>query len=158
MRVGGDKMDEAILQYIKRKYNLFIGERTAEIIKTTIGNAYPGEEETMEVKGRDLVTGIPKILTINSEEVRQAIQEQIDTIVATVKTALEQTPPELAADIVDRGIYSTGGGALLKNLDILLHQETGLPIKITEDPLSTVVLGSGRALDNLHILKEVMLD
>jgi rod shape-determining protein MreB len=112
----------------------------------------------MDVKGRDLVTGIPKIIIVNSDEVRQAIQEQIDTIVATVKTALEQTPPELAADIVDRGIYLTGGGALLKNLDILLHQETGLPIKLTEDPLSTVVLGSGRALDNLSILKEVMLD
>jgi len=158
MRVGGDKMDEAILQYIKRTYNLLIGERTSEIIKTTIGNAYPGETETMDVKGRDLVTGIPKIITINSDEVRQAIQEQIDTIVATVKTALEQTPPELAADIVDRGIYLTGGVALLKNLDMLLHQETGLPIKITEDPLTTVVLGSGRALDNLNILKEVMVD
>ncbi len=158
VRVGGDKMDEAILQYIKRTYNLAIGERTAEIIKTTIGNAYPGERETMEVKGRDLVTGIPKIITVNSDEIRNAIQEQIDTIVSTVKTALEQTPPELAADIVDRGIYLTGGGALLKNLDTLLHLETGLPIKITEDPLSTVVLGSGKALDNLSILKEVMLD
>ncbi len=158
MRMGGDKMDEAILQYIKRTYNLLIGERTSEIIKTTIGNAYPGEMETMDVKGRDLVTGIPKIININSDEVRQAIQEQIDTIVATVKTALEQTPPELAGDIVDRGIYITGGVALLKNLDILLHQETGLPITITEDPLTTVVLGSGKALDNLDILKEVMVD
>jgi rod shape-determining protein MreB len=159
VRMGGDKMDEAILQYVKRTYNLLIGERTAEIIKTTIGNAYPGpESESMDVKGRDLVTGIPKIINVNSDEVRQAIQEQIDTIVATVKTALEQTPPELAADIVDRGIYLTGGGALLKNLDILLHQETGLPIKIADDPLATVVLGSGRALDNLNILKEVMVD
>ena len=159
VRVGGDKMDEAILQFVKRTYNLLIGERTAEIIKTTIGNAYPGSEiETMDVKGRDLVTGIPKIINVNSDEVRQAIQEQIDTIVVAVKTALEQTPPELAADIVDRGIYLTGGGALLKNLDILLHQETGLPIKIADDPLSTVVMGSGRALDNLNILKEVMVD
>jgi rod shape-determining protein MreB len=159
VRMGGDKMDEAILQFIKRTYNLLIGERTAEIIKTTIGNAYPGSEvETMDVKGRDLVTGIPKIININSDEVRQAIQEQIDTIVAVVKGALEQTPPELAADIVDRGIYLTGGGALLKNLDVLLHQETGLPIKIADDPLSTVVMGSGRALDNLNILKEVMVD
>ena len=159
VRVGGDKMDEAILQYVKRTYNLLIGERTSEIIKTTIGNAYAGSEmETMDVKGRDLVTGIPKIININSDEVRQAIQEQIDAIVAAVKTALEQTPPELAADIVDRGIYLTGGGALLKNLDILLHQETGLPIKIADDPLSTVVMGSGRALDNLNILKEVMVD
>jgi rod shape-determining protein MreB len=159
VRMGGDKMDEAILQYVKRTYNLLIGERTAEIIKTTIGNAYPGTEvETMDVKGRDLVTGIPKIINVNSDEIRQAIQEQIDAIVAAVKTALEQTPPELAADIVDRGIYLTGGGALLKNLDILLHQETGLPIKIADDPLSTVVMGSGRALDNLNILKEVMVD
>jgi rod shape-determining protein MreB len=159
VRVGGDKMDEAILQYVKRTYNLLIGERTSEIIKTTIGNAYPGSElESMDVKGRDLVTGIPKIINVNSDEVRQAIQEQIDSIVAAVKTALEQTPPELAADIVDRGIYLTGGGALLKNLDILLHQETGLPIKIADDPLSTVVMGSGRALDNLNILKEVMVD
>ena len=159
VRMGGDKMDEAILQFVKRTYNLLIGERTAEIIKTTIGNAYPGSEmETMDVKGRDLVTGIPKIININSDEVRQAIQEQIDTIVVAVKTALEQTPPELAADIVDRGICLTGGGALLKNLDILLHQETGLPIKIADDPLSTVVMGSGRALDNLNILKEVMVD
>jgi rod shape-determining protein MreB len=159
VRVGGDKMDEAILQYIKRTYNLLIGERTAEIIKTTIGNAYPGTEiESMDVKGRDLVTGIPKIINVNSDEIRQAIQEQIDSIVAAVKTALEQTPPELAADIVDRGIYLTGGGALLKNLDTLLHQETGLPIKIADDPLSTVVMGSGKALDNLNILKEVMVD
>jgi rod shape-determining protein MreB and related proteins len=159
VRVGGDKMDEAILQFVKRTYNLLIGERTSEIIKTTIGNAYPGTEmESMDVKGRDLVTGIPKIININSDEVRLAIQEQIDSIVAAVKTALEQTPPELAADIVDRGIYLTGGGALLKNLDVLLHQETGLPIKIAEDPLSTVVMGSGRALDNLNILKEVMVD
>ncbi len=158
VRVGGDKMDEAILQYVKRTYNLLIGERTAEIIKTTIGNAYPGEPESMDVKGRDLVTGIPKIININSDEVRQAIQEQIDQIVAAVKTALEQTPPELAADIVDRGIYLTGGGALLKGLDELLKQETGLPIKIADDPLATVVLGSGRALDNLNILKEVMVD
>ena len=158
VRVGGDKMDEAILQYIKRTYNLLIGERTAEIIKTTIGNAFPREPESMDVKGRDLVTGIPKIINVNSDEVRQAIQEQIDSIVAAVKTALEQTPPELAADIVDRGIYLTGGGALLKGLDELLKQETGLPIKIADDPLATVVLGSGRALDNLNILKEVMVD
>jgi rod shape-determining protein MreB and related proteins len=158
VRVGGDKMDEAILQYVKRTYNLLIGERTAEIIKTTIGNAFPGEPESMDVKGRDLVTGIPKIININSDEVRQAIQEQIDSIVAAVKTALEQTPPELAADIVDRGIYLTGGGALLKGLDELLKQETGLPIKIADDPLATVVMGCGRALDNLNILKEVMVD
>jgi hypothetical protein len=149
LRVAGDKMDEAIIQYIKRKYNLLIGERTAEIIKTTIGNAYPdpNKVETIEVKGRDLVTGIPKILAIDSEEIRVAISEQIEAIVETVKIALEQTPPELAADIVDRGIVLTGGGALLKNLDKLLREESGLPITVTEDPLSTVALGSGRTLD-----------
>jgi len=159
VRVGGDKMDESILQYIKRKYNLLIGERTAEIIKTTIGNAYPGGEvEVFEVKGRDLISGIPKILTINSDEVREAITEQIETIVETVKTALEQTPPELAADIVDRGICLTGGGALLKYLDILLAKETGVPIKVADDPLSSVVLGSGRALDDIDILREVAIE
>jgi rod shape-determining protein MreB len=158
VRVGGDKMDEAILQHVKRTYNLLIGERTAEIIKTTIGNAFPAESDSMDVKGRDLVSGVPKIITINSDEVRQAIQEQIDSIVAAVKTALEQTPPELAADIVDRGIYLTGGGALLKGMDELLKQETSLPIKIADYPLAAVALGAGQALDNLHILKEVMVD
>jgi rod shape-determining protein MreB len=158
VRVAGDKMDEAILQYVKRKYNLLIGIRTAEIIKTTIGNAYPEENvETIEVKGRDLVTGIPKILVIDSEEVRKSISEQIETIVETVRIALEQTPPELAADIVDRGIMLTGGGALLKNLDILLREETRLPVTVTEDPLSAVAVGSGRALDNIAILREVSI-
>ncbi|MCA1988530.1 MAG: rod shape-determining protein [Desulfarculus sp.] len=158
VRVGGDKMDESILQHIKRQHNLLIGERTAEMIKTTIGNACPGETvENLEVKGRDLVTGIPKTLIIDSDEVRQSIIEQIDTIVETVKIALEQTPPELAADIVDRGIVLTGGGALLKGLNLLLSEQTGLPITITEDPLSTVVLGSGKCLDNLDLLREVMI-
>ena len=159
VRVAGDKMDEAIIQYIKRKYNLLIGERTAEIIKTTIGNAYPNpqELETIEVKGRDLASGIPKILSIDSEEIRVAISEQIDAIVETVKIALEQTPPELSADIVDRGIVLTGGGALLKNLDKLLREETSLPITVTEDPLITVALGAGRALDSLEILKRVLI-
>jgi len=158
VRIGGDKMDEAILQYIKRKYNLLIGITTSEIIKTSIGSAYPSDEaETIDVKGRDLVTGIPKILTIDSDEVRKAISEQIETIVETVRIALEQTPPELAADIVDTGIVLAGGGALLKNLDVLLREETKLPITITEDPLSTVVLGSGMALDNISILKEVTI-
>ncbi|MFC1863402.1 rod shape-determining protein [Thermodesulfobacteriota bacterium] len=158
VRVGGDKMDEAILQHIKRKYNLLIGLSTAEIIKTTIGHAYPCDQvETIEVKGRDLVTGIPKILTIDSEEVRKSISEQVETIVETVRIALEQTPPELAADIVDRGIVLTGGGSLLKDLDVLLREETKLPITITEDSLSTVVLGSGKALDNMSVLREVMI-
>jgi rod shape-determining protein MreB and related proteins len=160
MRVAGDKMDESIIQYIKRKYNLLIGERTAEIIKTTIGNAYPNPHdlETIEVKGRDLASGIPKILSIDSEEIRVAISEQIDAIVETVKIALEQTPPELSADIVDRGIVLTGGGALLKNLDKLLREETSLPITVTEDPLSTVALGAGRALESLEILKRVLIN
>jgi rod shape-determining protein MreB len=158
VRVGGDKMDEAILQHIKRKYNLLIGLSTAEIIKTSIGNAYPTDTvETIEVKGRDLVTGIPKILTIDSDEVRKSISEQVETIVETVRIALEQTPPELAADIVDKGIVLAGGGSLLKNLDVLLREETKLPITITEDPLSTVVLGSGKALDSMAILKEVTI-
>jgi len=159
LRVAGDKMDAAITQYIKRKYNLLIGERTAEIIKTTIGNAYPDAQnlDTIEVKGRDLVSGIPKILAIDSEEIRVAISEQIDAIVETVKIALEQTPPELAADIVDSGIVLTGGGALLKNLDKLLREESGLPITVTEDPLSTVALGSGKTLDSIEILKQVMI-
>jgi len=158
VRVAGDKMDEAILQYIKRKYNLFIGIGTAEIIKTTIGNALPSEKiETTEVKGRDMVTGIPKALTINSDEIREAISEQIETTVETVRIALEQTPPELAADIVDTGIVLTGGGSLLKNLDVLLREETNLPITITENPLTTVVLGAGKTLDNLSILKEITI-
>jgi rod shape-determining protein MreB len=159
LRVAGDKMDAAIMQYIKRKYNLLIGERTGEIIKTTIGNAYPktNELETIEVKGRDLVSGIPKILAIDSEEIRLAITEQLDAITETVKIALEQTPPELAADIVDSGIVLTGGGALLKNLDRLLMEESGLPITVAEDPLSTVALGSGKALDTIEILKQVAI-
>ncbi|MBW2739833.1 MAG: rod shape-determining protein, partial [Deltaproteobacteria bacterium] len=159
IRVAGDKMDAAIIQYIKRKYNLLIGERTAEIIKTAIGNAYPDPQnlETIEVKGRDLASGIPKILAIDSEEIRVAISEQIDAIVEIVKIALEQTPPELAADIVDRGIILTGGGALLKNLDKLLREETNLPITITDDPLSAVALGSGKVIDSIELLKQVMI-
>ncbi len=159
IRVAGDKMDSAIIQYIKRKYNLLIGERTAETIKTAIGNAYSDTKnlETIEVKGRDLASGIPKILTIDSEEIRVAISEQIDAIVETVKIALEQTPPELAADIVDSGIVLTGGGALLKNLDKLLMEATGLPITVADDPLTTVALGSGKVLDNIEILKQVMI-
>ena len=158
VRVGGDKMDEAILLYIKNKYNLLIGERSAELIKTTIGNAHRSDKlEQMEIKGRDLTTGIPKIVVIDSDEVRQAISEQVKAIVETVKSALEQTPPELAADIVDNGIVITGGGALLKGLTMLLREETGLPITLTDDPLTTVVLGSGIALDNLDTLREVLI-
>jgi rod shape-determining protein MreB len=154
VRVAGDKMDEAILEYVKRKYRLLIGHTTAETIKTTIGSAYPGDHvETVEVKGRDLATGIPKILTIDSDEVRDAISEQLNTIVGTVRTALERMPPELAADLVDSGIVLAGGGALLKNMDVLLRSETKLPIIIAEDPLSAVAVGAGKALNNISILK-----
>lgn len=156
VRVAGDTMDEAIVQTMKRKYSLLIGERSGEIIKTTIGCAYPEEElRTVEVKGRDLISGIPKIIEIDSEEVREAIMEPIIIIVDTIKTALEQIPPELAGDIVDRGIVLTGGGALLRNMDLLIREETGLPVTIADDPLSTVVRGSGMALDELNLLKEV---
>jgi rod shape-determining protein MreB len=156
VRVGGDKMDEAIVNYLKRKYQLLIGERTAEQIKITIGTAYPDENiHTMAVKGRDLVAGIPKTIEVNSEEVREAIMEPVNTIVEAVRVALEKTPPELAADIVDKGIMLAGGGALIRNLDILLREETGLPIMIADDPLCAVVLGSGKALDQIDILSQV---
>lgn len=158
VRVAGDKMDEAIVQYLKRKYSLLIGERTAEMIKTTIGCAYPDEElKTVEVKGRDLISGIPKIIEINSEEAREAIAEPVSIIVDTIRDALEQMPPELAGDIVDRGIVLTGGGALLRNLDTLLREETGLPVSVADDPLSTVARGSGIALDELDLLREVAI-
>jgi rod shape-determining protein MreB len=159
VRVGGDKMDEAILQYIKRKYNLMIGLHTAERIKITVGNAcLTNEPEHIEVKGRDLVSGIPKVITINSEEVGGSISEQVGAIIQTIRIALEQMPPELSADVVEKGIVLTGGGALLKNLDILLREETRLPITITDNPLTTVVLGAGKVLDNLSILKDISLD
>lgn len=159
VRVGGDKMDEAIIHHVKRKYNMLIGESTAEMIKISIGSAYPLPEELeMEIKGRDLVSGIPQHITITSEEVRKAISEQIENIVQAVKIALEQTPPELAADIVDKGIVLTGGGALLKGLDALIREATDLPITVVDDPLSTVVLGAGKVLENLDVLREVTID
>ena len=156
VRVAGDKMDEAIIQYLKRKYNLLIGERTAEQIKIDIGSAYPnGEIKTMEIKGRDLVAGVPRVMEVNSEEIREAIAEQVHAIVEAVKVALERTPPELAADIVDKGIVLSGGGALLSQIDVLLREETGLPVTIAEDPLSAVVFGTGKALDQLDQLKGI---
>jgi rod shape-determining protein MreB len=156
VRVGGDKIDEAIVQFIKRKYNLLIGDQKAEQIKIQVGEAFPSNEiRTMEVKGRDLVTGIPKTQEINSEEVREAISEQLNAIVEAVMVCLERTPPELAADIIDRGIFLAGGGALLRNLDVLLREKTGLPIFIAEDPLSCVALGSGKVLDELNLLRNV---
>ena len=159
VRVAGDRMDEAIVKYINRNYKFLIGLGVAEVIKTSIGNAFPGEKnETMEVRGRDLVTGIPKMLTINSDEVREMISEEVNTIVQAVRSALEQMPPELSADILDKGMVLTGGGSLLKNLDILLGEETKVPITVTEQPLLAVALGAGKALDNLSVLKEVMID
>jgi len=158
IRIAGDKIDEEIVQYLKRKYSLLIGERSGEIIKTTIGNAYPdpsGEIRKMEVRGRDLISGIPKILEINSDEIREAINEPVSLIVDAIKDALENAPPELAGDIVDRGIVLTGGGALLRNLDLLIRAETGLPITVADDPLTTVARGAGIALDQLDVLKEV---
>lgn len=158
VRVGGDKMDEAVVNYLKRKYNILIGERTAEQIKINIGTAYPEEEvRKMYVKGRDLVAGIPKTIEVCSEEIREAIAEPVNTIVEAVRVALEKTPPELAADIVDKGIVLAGGGALIRNLDILLREETGLPITIAEDPLCAVVLGTGKALDQIDILSSVTM-
>ena len=159
VRVGGDKMDEAILRHVKRKYNMLIGESTAEEIKIQIASAYPMEEEKeIEVKGRDLVTGIPQTIIITSEEVRKAIAEQVDAIVQAVRQALEQTPPELATDVVERGIVLTGGGALLRGLDQLLREDTSLPIFSVDDPLATVVMGTGIALDNMRTMREVCID
>ena len=159
IRVGGDKMDEAISAYIRRKYNMLIGEISAEQIKKKIGSAYSIEpEQQLEVKGRDFVTGIPHTIVVTSEEIRVAISEQVEAIVQAVRVALEQTPAELAADIVDRGIALTGGGALLRGLDERLRQETNLPIFVVDDPLSAVVMGTGIALDNLDLLREVCID
>jgi rod shape-determining protein MreB and related proteins len=156
VRVGGDKMDEAIVQYIKRKYNLLVGERTAELVKITIGSAYPGNEiQTMEIKGRDLVAGVPKTVEITDEEIRDSILEPINQIVEAVRIGLERTPPELASDIVDKGIVLAGGGALLRNLDTLLREETGLPVMLADDPLTAVVMGAGKVLDELSLLRDI---
>ena len=156
VRIGGDKMDEALIQHVKRKYNLLIGERTAEMIKMGIGTAYPTEEPmSMEIKGRDLVAGVPRTLSVSSDEIRDALAEPVNGIVEAVKMTLERTPPELAGDIADRGIVLAGGGALLKNLDTLLREETGLPVFLSEDPLSAVVMGAGKALDSLDMLRQV---
>lgn len=159
VRVAGDKMDDAISQYIKRNYNLLIGVSTAEIIKKEIGSALLNDQiDTIEVKGLDLVSGIPKILRIDSQEIGSAISEQVETIADTIHIALEQAPPELAADIVDRGIFLTGGGSLLRNLDLLLKKRTQLAIFITEDPLYTVVQGAGKALEQISVLRDVAIE
>jgi rod shape-determining protein MreB len=158
VRIAGDEMDEAIVNYIKRKYNLLIGERTAEEVKIQIGSAYPMEKRlTMEVKGRDLVAGIPKTLVVSDEEIREALTETFSTIVEAVKIALERTPPELAADIVDKGIVVAGGGSLIKGLDILLREATGLPITLANGALLAVALGSGKVLNDPKLLKKVSI-
>ncbi|MFB3903644.1 MAG: rod shape-determining protein [Acidobacteriota bacterium] len=158
VRVAGNEMDEAIIQYIKRKHNLLIGERTAEQIKIKIGSAAPLEERlTMEVKGRNLIEGIPKTVTITDEEVREALSDAISTIVNAVRVALERTPPELSADIAEKGIVLTGGGALLQNLDIRIKEETNLPVFLAQDPLTSVVLGTGKMLADMRLLERVCI-
>jgi len=155
IRVAGDEMDEAIIIYVKKNYNLLIGERTAEEVKITIGSAYPLQDETMEIRGRDLVTGLPKTLTLTSVEVRNALAEPVRAIVDAVKATLERTPPELAADVMDRGIVMTGGGAMLRGLDKLIGEETGMPVIIADDPLTSVVQGAGRTFEHLDLLRRL---
>ncbi|MGZ4777824.1 MAG: rod shape-determining protein [Thermoanaerobaculia bacterium] len=159
VRVAGNEMDDAIIQYIKRKYNLLIGERTAEQIKMEIGSAFPLDEEmTMEIKGRDLVEGVPKTLVVSDEEIREALSETVATIVEAVRVALERTPPELSADIMDKGIIIAGGGSMLKNLDKRLREETGLPVTLAEDPLACVALGTGQMLTDFNLLRKISID
>jgi rod shape-determining protein MreB len=158
IRIGGDKMDESIVNFVKRKYNMLIGERTAEAVKIQVGCASPqAKTASMEIKGRDLVNGIPKVVVTNSEEIREALLEPIHSIVETVHLTLERTPPELAADIVDRGIVLVGGGSLLRDLDVLLRQETKLPILRGEDPFTAVAMGAGKVLENIKLLREVAI-
>jgi rod shape-determining protein MreB len=158
LRVGGDKMDEAIMNFVKRRYNVLIGERTAEQIKIAVGSVLPtGERLAVEVRGRDLVQGVPKAIVVSEDEVRDALLEPVNQIIDLIRVALEKTPPELSADIVERGITMTGGGALLRNLDKLISEQTGLPVILVDDPLSAVVIGSGVVLDQLDTLKDVVL-
>ncbi|MDZ4784538.1 MAG: rod shape-determining protein [bacterium] len=158
IRVGGDKMDEAIVSYLKRRYNILIGERTAEQIKIAVGTAKAtGENLSIEVKGRDLVQGVPKTLVITEEEIRDSLVEPVNQIVEAVRNALERTPPELSSDILDRGITLAGGGALLRNLDKLISDETGLPVAVADDPLAAVVIGSGKVLDQLDQYRDVLM-
>ncbi len=159
VRIAGNEMDDAIMQFLKRKYNLLIGERTAEMIKITIGSAYPLDKPiTMEVKGRNLIEGVPKTVVVGDEEIREALSEPVSTIMNAIRVALERTPPELSADISDRGIVLTGGGALLKNLDRRIREETGLPVSIAEDPLASVVLGTGRMLTDFKLLRRIAIE
>jgi len=158
IRIGGDELDEAIISWVKKEYNLMLGERTAEMIKMEVGSAYPLDEPlSMEVKGRDLVEGVPKNLTITDEEIREALAEPVTTIVEAVRMALERTPPELSADIMDKGIVLSGGGSMLRGLDQRLRNETGLPVVLAEDPLSSVVLGTGRVLEDIDLLRKVSI-
>ncbi|HHY93969.1 MAG TPA: rod shape-determining protein [Firmicutes bacterium] len=157
IRVGGDEMDEAIAAYVKRTYNLLIGERTAEEVKVKIGSAYPGfEEEDMEVRGRDLVTGLPRTLRLTAEEIRRALSEPVGAILEAIRVTLERTPPELASDIMDRGIFLTGGGSMLRGLDRLVAEDTGMPVHVAEEPLLCVARGTGRALEEIHTLRKVL--
>jgi rod shape-determining protein MreB len=159
VRIAGNEMDDAIMQFLKRKYNLLIGERTAEMIKITIGSAFPLDKPiTMEVKGRNLIEGVPKTVVVGDEEIREALSEPVSTIMNAIRVALERTPPELSADISDRGIVLTGGGALLRNLDRRIREETGLPVSIAEDPLASVVLGTGRMLTDFKLLRRIAIE
>jgi len=158
-KVAGNEMDEAITQYIKRKYNLLIGERTAEQIKIEIGSAYVLDQpRTMEIKGRDLMEGVPKSVTISDEEIREALDECINIIINSIRVVLERTPPELSADIADRGIVLAGGGALIRNLDKRIREETGLPVTLAENPLSCVVLGTGKMLSDFDLLRKIAIN
>ncbi|MDE3196586.1 MAG: rod shape-determining protein, partial [Acidobacteriota bacterium] len=159
VRVAGNEMDDAVHQYLKRKYNLLIGERTAEAIKMEIGSAFPLDKPlTMEIKGRNLIEGVPKTITVDDSEIREALQDNVATIVNAIRVALERTPPELSADISDRGIVLTGGGALIRNLDKRIREETGLPVSIADDPLASVVLGTGKMLSDFKLLRKISID
>lgn len=158
IRVGGDEMDEAIVNYIKRSYNLMIGERTAEEIKIGVGSAIADvEQRTYQVRGRDLVTGLPKLIDINANEIYEALYEPVSSILEAIRICLEKTPPELAADIMDRGIMMAGGGSLLKGLDVLISRETGMPVHLSEEPLSAVATGAGKAMENIDVLKRLLI-
>jgi rod shape-determining protein MreB len=158
IRIGGDELDEAVINYIKKEYSLMLGERTAEDVKMTMGSAFPFDNEPLgEIRGRDLVSGLPKTIIVSTEEIRKAIEEPVNTVVDAVKTTLDKTPPELASDIMDKGIVLTGGGALLRGLDERLKHETGMPIHLTENPLSCVVIGSGKCLEEFEALKRVLV-
>jgi rod shape-determining protein MreB len=156
IRIGGDEMDEAVIEHLKKTYNLMIGERTAEDIKIKIGSAYPLEEElTMEVRGRDLVAGLPKTITVSSEEIREAVAGPVSAILEATRMTLERTPPELSADLIERGIILAGGGSLLRGMDKLISEETGLPVHVAEDPMTAVALGTGKVLSEIKYLKKV---